>query len=130
MKEHRKVRGLLDEWYGDEVARGEIVAYGHQLKSIEYHLDKLCSSVFSQDLQYRMSLSESWREVVGPQLATLTTPGGFSEGVLDIEVRHAAFLRELDSTKDIIIGQVNSFLKAKVCSDIRFVPSSGRGKKV
>ncbi len=125
-KQRRIRREMLGEWYGKEIADTEITAHGPQIKTVQELMDDVSRRIFTEDVRRRMVLEQEWEKVAGGQLASLTRPGGFNNGVLDIEVRHAAFLRELDGTKDLLVRQVNRFLGAEVCKSIRFTASSGR----
>ncbi len=127
-KLRRQRREMLTEWYGEAVGEIETVAHGPQLQSIDGLLDKISREVFSPEVCQRIELEQNWEKVAGGQLAALTRPGGFSGGVLDVEVRHAAFLRELDGTQDLLCGRVNGFLGGEYCKSIRFTASSGRRK--
>ncbi len=128
MKYRNLRRDMLSAWYGEEIARTEIVACSPQPRSINEVIDELGAQVFQPETLQRMKLEGAWEEVAGRQLAALTRVGGFRDGVLSIEVRHSAFLRELAETADLLQNRVNAAIGGG-CREIRFVPSSGRSRR-
>ena len=129
MKQRHLRRGMLNEWYGRTVAGVEMTAYGSRIRPIGELLDELGSKVFNAETNCRLKLEDAWEEVAGRQLATLTRVASFREGVLSLEVRHSAFLRELSGTTDLLLDQVNRFFGESCCREIRFVPSSGGSRR-
>lgn len=125
-KARRQRREMLAEWYGMTIANTEVIAYGPQLRPISSIIDAISRDIFSDEVRHRIELEGHWAEIAGKQLAALTHPGGFLDGRLNVEVRHAAFLRELDGTRDLLRSRVNQFLGGDICKEIRFVASSGR----
>ncbi len=124
MKYRRTRKGLLSDWYGAEDAAAEGVSLCPCAQPIGEAIAELSAKVFRRETLQRMKLDESWAEVAGAQLAALTRVGGFHDGVLTVEVRHSAFLRELAGTTDLLRDRVNAAIGGG-CREIRLAPSSG-----
>jgi predicted nucleic acid-binding Zn ribbon protein len=62
----------------------------------------------------------SWAEVVGEQIARVTVPERFENGVLFVGVSRAPWRTELSMKRREIIEKLNKRAKANVVKDIRF----------
>jgi predicted nucleic acid-binding Zn ribbon protein len=66
-----------------------------------------------------------WRRIVGPQIASKTSPDSISNGVLRVWTKTSAWLHELQFHKALIIEQINAFIARwpggpPLVTDIRF----------
>ncbi len=128
MKYRRLRREMLSAWYGEEIARTEVVACSPRPQPIHEVIAGLGAQIFQPETLQRIELEGAWEEVAGRQLAALTRVGGFRDGVLSVEVRHSAFLRELSGTADLLRKRVNAVIGGG-CREIRFIPSSGTPRR-
>ena len=127
-RKYRKLRrDMLSAWYGEEIARTEIVACSPRPRPIHEVMDELGAQVFQPETLQRIELERAWEKIAGRQLAALTRVGGFRDGILNVEVRHSAFLRELAETADLLRSRVNAAIGGG-CRTIRFIPSSGTSR--
>lgn len=62
-----------------------------------------------------------WEEIVGDQIARVSSPSGIEKGVLVVKVNNGPWRNELSLMKEAIIGKINASLGEKVVRDIRFV---------
>ncbi len=63
-----------------------------------------------------------WPETVGPQIAQITQPIRFSDGILTVAVTSAAARQELFLLRAQYIARLNHAAGATVVRDIRFIP--------
>ena len=118
-------RSLLDSWYGSDYAAVEMAAQGG-LTTLGDSIDALSEKLFSAETRRTMQLKREWPAIAGEQLAVLAGFGGFAEGVLALEVRHSAFLRELRELGPEIRARVNAALGGEFCREVRFEPAGSR----
>ena len=118
-------RSLLNSWYGPAYAAVEMSARGGAAP-LGDALDALSEKLFSAETRRTMQVERSWPAIAGEQLAALAGFGGFSEGVLALEVRHSAFLRELRGLEPEIRSRVNAALGGDFCREVRFEPAGSR----
>ena len=125
MKKRRETRRMLEEWYGKAYAAEEISAYTVPSRDVGEVLDSLEAKIFSPEVRKMLLLKRDWSAIAGPQLAALTSVASFNAGVLELEVCHSGFLRELTGTEDLLIARVNAVLGPEQCRKIVFAASSG-----
>lgn len=125
MKRRGETRRMLEEWYGKAYADDEIAAYTSPGREVGEVLDSLETKIFSDEVRKMLILKREWVNIAGPQLAALTAVSSFNAGVLELEVRHSAFLRELAGVEDLLISRVNAVLGPEQCRNITFAASSG-----
>src|ERR687896_2295840 len=66
---------------------------------------------------------EEWAELVGPQIATVTTPESVTpDGVLRVRVATAAWANELSLMTPRILARINDGRRGRV-KEIRWVPA-------
>lgn len=73
-------------------------------------------------------ISERWDEVVGPELASVTSVCGVSGSVLRVLVGHPAAAMEISSRRRQLLRSINSISGGVRFTDIRTVRRSGRGR--
>ncbi|MBQ7396993.1 MAG: DUF721 domain-containing protein [Lentisphaeria bacterium] len=118
--ERRKRFGLLSDWYGEDFARTEIAAHTSKVHSIGADIDELLGEVVNKENQAYVDLAANWK-TVGGAMAQLATPGGLRDGVLYLEVRHSALLRELHNISEIILPKLAERYGDGVFKEIKLV---------
>lgn len=116
---------LLEAWYGRDRATVEMTAHTPGPVSIGEAVGKVCSSLADPEVGYYAELDAHWTKIVGTQLALFVRPGRFLNGVLELEVRHSALIRELTPSLDLIQKRVDKHLGGGVCREVRLVPAGG-----
>ena len=88
----------------------------------------LKQSGFSKRLQ-QAGIVEQWAELVGPQIAAVTTPESVTpDGVLRVRVATAAWANELSLMTPRILGRLNAGRTGRV-KEIRWMPAAGPSPK-
>ena len=123
--ERSKKFNLLADWYGEEFAKTEIAAHTSSVHSLSDDISSLIESVSTKENAAYISLAANW-EHLGGAIAKLTTPGGFKDGVLLLEVRHSALLRELQNVAEIILPKLNEHYGSGTFKDIKLISAAGR----
>ena len=118
------MRSLLTEWYGRERAKHEINAYTPKAESIGDVANKILKKTVSPELARSIKVRDNWEEIVGAQIAKVTSPLSFDKKILTVQVMHSVWLRELSfgPSKNMIIKKINDYCGEKVCSELRLVP--------
>ena len=70
-------------------------------------------------------LVRNWQQVVGSQVAQLTTPAYFRHDVLWIFVQNSAWMQHMQYVKLDLLERVNKALEGRKVSDIRWLLQSG-----
>ena len=122
-------RSVLRDWYGAE--RSGVEMASHSPKSV--HIKSLLENVARQAVSWQTSLlikvQNNWEQIVGKQIASIAEPVAIRYKVVYIEVRHTAWLNELQGEiKEKILRNVIKFCGNKYCEDIKFVPQGRRAK--
>ena len=68
----------------------------------------------------RASVAPAWADLVGPQIARVSTPTGFHETTLFVEVRSSAWLMELEMMERRILARLNAGRKSGTFKRIMF----------
>ncbi len=119
---------LLRDWYGRDAARTEMAAHVPPAQALSDVLVGICADFVDPDIQVRMELEARWNEIAGKGMPWLRL-SSFSCGVLLLEVKHPAMLRELSGCAEIWRDRVNQVLeRPDLCCEVRFVPA-GRGTR-
>jgi predicted nucleic acid-binding Zn ribbon protein len=63
---------------------------------------------------------ERWGDIVGQQIARVTSATGITKGVLFVRVRASTWRNELTMRKEEIIRKLNHVLGEEIVKDIRF----------
>jgi predicted nucleic acid-binding Zn ribbon protein len=123
-KDFYKMYSLLSAWYGRERAKNEITAYTPKTVSAGDVADKILKKTISPDLLKTIRITESWGDIVGAQIAKVSSPLSFKKKVLYIQVNHSVWLRELTTgpAKGMILKKINALYGEKYCREIKFVP--------
>ena len=123
-KDFYKMYSLLNAWYGRERAKNEITAYTPKTESAGDIADKILKKTVSPDLRRTIQISENWENIVGAQIAKISSPVSFKKKVLCIQVSHSVWLRELTSgpSKGMILKKINEKYGKNHCKELQFVP--------
>lgn len=127
-KMHRERLDLLSEWYGRDFASTEVAAHISSPVLLGQGIKRLMSALEAPEKRVLRILREKWPETVGESIAKLTEPLEWKDGVLTLEVRHSALLRELRPSLELLKNAVNSHLSGLECSDVKLTIAGG-GRK-
>ena len=125
LRERHLRRGLLREWYGTSYAANEMHAHSGAPVALQQIVEDLSKEIFSEETDRALTLTAHWQEILGAPLCQWTRFHALESGVLYLEVRHPAFVRELADGADLILERVNAFLQESVCRELKFVASGG-----
>ncbi len=126
-KRNRRFR-ILEDWYGTDYASTEMAAHTSQPEAVSDVMGRLLTHINTPENSLFLQLSSRWPEIAGAQLARLTTPQKLEEGILFLEVRHSALLRELAPSLDLILKKIRScFPENDLCREAKLV-ISGAGR--
>lgn len=123
-KDFYKMYSLLSAWYGRERAKNEITAYTPKAVSAGDIADKILKKTISPDLLKTIRITENWGNIVGAQIAKVSSPLSFKRKVLYIQVNHSVWMRELTTgpAKAMILKKINDLYGEKYCRELKFVP--------
>lgn len=120
------MRSLLQQWYGRDYSEREIIAYQRKAISVSEAVEKVASRALSPGMVLFSRICKEWTEMVGPQIAQYVIPVALQNGCLMIEVRHSAWLNELNGkTGEMIRDKINS-IYGKEIYEIKYVPAGRR----
>ncbi len=120
---------LLRDWYGEEFAKGEMVAHTPGLVDINKLIQDECEQLCTPEVSAFIKLESNWSEIVGEQIALYANPVRLSNGVLFLEVRHSALIRELAPSLDLILARVIDTIGADNCKSIQLVAGGRQPRK-
>ncbi len=121
---------LLKNWYGKERAKVEMTAHSPQPVAASEVIQELCSGLADPEIGRFTELQAHWKKIVGPGPAgTLANPAGLTDGILLLEVRHSALIRELAPSLDLLLSRVNAHFGSEVCREIRLIPAGGARRR-
>lgn len=115
---------LLSDWYGRERAKNEITAYTPEAVSAGDTAGKILKKLVSPDLLKTIKITENWENIVGVQIAKISSPVSFRKKVLCIQVEHSVWFRELSTghSKEMILKKINDLYGKSYCKEIQLVP--------
>jgi hypothetical protein len=120
---------LLSDWYGPEFAASEIAGHISQPHLLSDGIRSLMAKLESPESRALRRLREMWPSVAGAWISQMAIPAEWRpDGVLILEVRHSALLRELRPSMELIRGEVNRQISDCVCSDIKLTIGGGTAK--
>ena len=107
LRQLRKQRlSMLSDWYGDDYAAAEIAAHLSQPRTLQNGIRAVMAQLESPEMRALRSLRERWTEVAGAWMSRMTFPGEWRDGVLILEVRHSALLRELKPSLELLREEI------------------------
>ena len=120
----RHLQGLLTDWYGEEDALIELADYCPEPQPVSVLADQLLEKALPKDWNSTLKLQNLWPEIVGPQLAKVTSFVTCKDKIIICEVAHPLWLRELQNLKKLLINKIYVNYDIKI-NDITFRPSQG-----
>jgi len=117
------MRSLLSAWYGSEQAYLEVAEHAKvpTMAAGDIAADIL-SQVAGADAGKFIELDECFADIMGHPLNKFTKLNSLKHGVAYIEVRHPAWMVELERLKPQLIARINEHCNRKICVDLRFMP--------
>ena len=125
----KKLRGsrlnLLRDWYGKEFAAVEIAAHGTSPVPISRGIQAVMVGLESAETQRLNDLRKMWTTVAGAAFSKMTYPLEWQDGLLVLEVRHSALIRELQPSLELIREAVSRHFPNAECTAVRLTISGG-----
>ena len=127
MRRLRRERfSLLNDWYGGDFASVEIAAHNSRPRPLKNGVRAVMAALETPEERTLRTLRDSWPEIAGACISRVTVPCGLRAGVLVLEVRHSALLRELKPSLELLLEAVNRHCEVH-CTEIRLTVSGGSG---
>ena len=124
-KLRKKRLSLLSDWYGSEFAATEIAAHFSQPHPLGGGVRDVMAQLETPEERALRSLREQWPEVAGAWISRMTVPAAWRDGVLFLEVRHNALLRELKPSLEIVREAVARRGLGCPCTEVRLSIAGG-----
>ena len=123
--EREELKSMLEEWYAAKEATIAIIDHDKKICTLNELNENFLKKNLSSNIHAQIELASKWEDIVSPQLAALVKFSSLAEnGVLFLEIRHSAFLREeLLKSSDLLLNRINSRFGENICKEIRFVPA-------
>ena len=128
-RKHRERFKMLREWYGDDYAAVEVSGHVSQPVTLQRSIESLMSGLGSPELLALQQLRTQWPEIAGCGFSRFALPGEWKDGILTLEVRHSALLRELTPSLELVRAAVNRHFPDVPCSKIVLTIAGGTRKK-
>jgi len=124
---HRLYQQILKDWYGPERGRSEMLAYCPEVIGVDGLVDDILGKVISEDQLNIFKLRDNWETIAGIQLAKVCNPVAMNDGIIEVEVTHPAWTRELQGPliSKRLIENINNLFGENFCTGFRFV-AAGR----
>ena len=129
-RKHRERFGLLREWYGDDFAAVEVTEHVSHPVTLQRSIAELMAGAAAPEVMALQQLRMQWPEIAGGAFSKFTLPGSWKDGVLTVEVRHSALLRELRPSLEIIREAVKRRFPNVDCSEVVLTISGGTRRNV
>ncbi len=122
----RRREQVMRDWFGPDVAAGEIRSHQRPAVALGNSLDSLMRELGRGREVLLEELRDHWSELVGVEVARRTQPLRLFQDCLDVEVSHSTWLYELQTRLGAgLTERVAEFSKGRVCR-LRFVPAGRR----
>lgn len=128
-RKRRKLMPLLRSWYGRERASVEMAAYTAQTVNAADIMRELCEKLIDEDVALFITLQTRWKEIIPGKLAAWAKPARVADGVLYLEVRHSALIRELTPSLDLFLARIAKAVGEGKIHEIKLVPSGSLNRK-
>jgi len=120
---HRNIYHVLKDWYGKDRAGTEMVNYCPKAEALGDMLDGIMEKAMPPEQVKMLKIKSEWAQVAGADLSKVCTPVGIKNGIVEIEVNHPVWMRELrGQVKAKLIEQINQRMGENFCKDLYFVP--------
>ena len=125
LRKLRKARlSLLNDWYGSDFAAAEIAAHISQPHPLQSGVRAVMAKLETPEASALRALRMRWPEVAGTWISPVTVPAEWRDGVLILEVRHNALLRELKPSLELLREAVKRHFDCP-CSEVRLSIAGG-----
>ena len=128
-KLRKKRLSLLNDWYGNDFAATEIAAHISQPHPLQSGVRAVMEQLETPEERALRNLREHWPEIAGTWISRMTVPAEWRDGVLVLEVRHNALLRELKPSLEILREAVTRRFDCP-CREVRLSIAGGAGAPV
>lgn len=128
-KRRRELLPLLRSWYGRERGSLEMMAHSPDAVNAAEVMQELCENLIDRDVALFITIDTHWKEIIPGKLAACAKPARFREGVLSLEVRHSALIRELTPSLDLFLARIAAAVGEGECKEIRLVPAGSLSRK-
>ncbi len=128
-RKHRERFGLLREWYGDDFAAVEVAEHVSHPVPVQRGIAELMAGVETPEVMALQLLRMMWPNIAGGDFSRFALPCAWQSGILTLEVRHSALLRELKPSLELIRAAVNRHFPDIECSEIALTIAGGTRKK-
>lgn len=122
-RKRRNLMPLLRGWYGSERAAVEMTAYTARVVNAADVMRELCGKLIDEDVALFITLNTKWTEIIPGKLASYASPARFADGVLSLEVRHSALVRELTPSLDLFLARIAQAVGEGKVKEIKLVPA-------
>ena len=127
-RKHRERFGLLREWYGDDFAAVEVAEHISHPVTLQRSIEALMAGIEAPEVMALQKLRIKWPEIAGAAFSRFALPCTWKDGILTLEVRHSALLRELKPALEIIREAVKRHFPDVECTEIALTISGGTRK--
>ena len=127
-RKHRERFGLLREWYGDDFAAVEVAEHVSHPVTLRRSVEELMAGIEAPEVMALHRLRIKWPEIAGSAFSRFALPCAWKDGILTLEVRHSALLRELKPALEIIREAVKRHFPDVDCTEIALTISGGTKK--
>lgn len=121
-KNYIKNKRILNSWYGRERSDAEAYKNLPKPKFLGDVLDGILQDYKLENLVKVEKISSNWKILAGNDCSDFAKPVSLENRVLNAEIKHSLYLKELKYHKKTIIKNINMFFSKKICTDIKFIP--------
>lgn len=133
--QHRRLRkirrqrmSLLKDWYGEEFSAAEIAAHISQPHTMQTSIRAVMAQLEKPEERALRQLRAAWPKTAGEVISRFAVPAEWHDGILTIEVRHSALLRELKPSLELLREAIGKQIPDCACTEIRVSISGGAGR--
>ena len=117
---------LLRDWYGDDLATGEMLTHKKPAVHVSEAMGEVLASLGMRRQATLEKLRDNWAEIVGPDIAGQSAPVAMYEQRVDVEVSSAPWMYVLKTMhQPMVTERVAEFTDGDV-TEVRFVPHGRR----
>lgn len=127
-KARKRYDSYLNSWYGTENGQGELVKHLPNTQSITDVLGRVSKRIFPAYLINLNKVKAQWPILAGERAAKFSRPSFLAEGILNIEVMHAAYRSALEApeVKKLLLSKVQEIIGEDIVKELRFIPAGRR----
>ena len=128
-RQRRTLLPLFRSWYGRERGTLELSAHSAGPVSAAEVMKELCENLIDRDVALYITLETRWKEIIPGKLAACARTARCREGVLFLEVRHSALVRELTPSLDLFLARIAAAVGSDEIREIRLVPAGSLSRR-